>query len=502
MRTRVSFPLFVFSLVVLSTITSLTASAQPGALPSTERLKATPFMDARPLSTAGDSALLALLDSAAATEGIRPKTDSYWTLRRAGTPVDVVPLSDAAHPGRILLLYYLPETAQHFFMQLERNDAEQGRAEIRLWTATEPKELLMTEEGIAILEDPSPFTFRFASPAGPRRASPDALSLTDIFSCVTRTLGFDVTTASWSQLIGSLSCSATNLFATYETVTNCISMLGVGANNASAPAGCFGGVAYLIACGYMNCSTAGRGTLQVKAVLNSNSSWTGPVNCAFSGASGGNVTQVPVSLSVPAGQYTLQCSGGPGTLTSITPSNRQSLTANGTIAFTLNYTQAAAAAPTFSPAPGTYNGPVSVGMYSATSGATIRYTLNGADPTLSSAVYTGPITLSSSMTVRAKAFRSGMADSPAVSATYTIRAPLSVACSVYPNPAHLYQTITWQAQAQGGSGSYSYGWLNGITASAYSKTYSATGTISNWVVITDRVTSQSKTAYCSLSVIR
>src|SRR2546428_829623 len=49
------------------------------------------------------------------------------------------------------------------------------------------------------------------------------------------------------------------------------------------------------------------------------------------------------------------------------------------------------ATPTFSPAGGTYVGPITVTLSDATSGATIHYTTNGSTPTASSPVYSGPI---------------------------------------------------------------------------------------------------------------
>ena len=59
------------------------------------------------------------------------------------------------------------------------------------------------------------------------------------------------------------------------------------------------------------------------------------------------------------------------------------------------------ATPTFSPAAGTYTGSVTVTISTATSGATIRYTTDGSTPTISSPIYTGPITVSQTTTIRA-----------------------------------------------------------------------------------------------------
>lgn len=59
----------------------------------------------------------------------------------------------------------------------------------------------------------------------------------------------------------------------------------------------------------------------------------------------------------------------------------------------------------------------------ATSGATVRYTLDGAEPTASSAEYAGPIALSATTTVKARAFVDGKEASDVASATYTLGAP-------------------------------------------------------------------------------
>ncbi len=70
--------------------------------------------------------------------------------------------------------------------------------------------------------------------------------------------------------------------------------------------------------------------------------------------------------------------------------------------------------------PGSVAGPLAVSLSNIASGATIRYTLDGSEPTASSPVYTGPITLNSSAVVKAKSFVSGSLDSFTASASYTI----------------------------------------------------------------------------------
>ncbi len=78
------------------------------------------------------------------------------------------------------------------------------------------------------------------------------------------------------------------------------------------------------------------------------------------------------------------------------------------------------ATPTITPAGGTFTASASVTLSTATAGATIRYTLDGSDPTAASAAYTQPLTLSSSATVKARAFMSGMTDSAVAGAAFTI----------------------------------------------------------------------------------
>jgi hypothetical protein len=69
-------------------------------------------------------------------------------------------------------------------------------------------------------------------------------------------------------------------------------------------------------------------------------------------------------------------------------------------------------APVASPSGGTFRSPIQIRLTTPTAGAEIRYTINGSDPTESSARYTGPFTLSRSSTVRARAYKAGLAPSP------------------------------------------------------------------------------------------
>lgn len=78
------------------------------------------------------------------------------------------------------------------------------------------------------------------------------------------------------------------------------------------------------------------------------------------------------------------------------------------------------ATPTFSPAAGTYYEAQNVTISCTTADATIYYTLDGNAPTTSSTVYSSPIAISETTTVKAMAAKAGMTNSNVATATYTI----------------------------------------------------------------------------------
>jgi len=61
-----------------------------------------------------------------------------------------------------------------------------------------------------------------------------------------------------------------------------------------------------------------------------------------------------------------------------------------------------------------------VELTTATSGAIIRYTLDGSTPGASSTVYDGPILINEALTIKAAAFKAGMNPSAVLTAAYTI----------------------------------------------------------------------------------
>ncbi len=80
------------------------------------------------------------------------------------------------------------------------------------------------------------------------------------------------------------------------------------------------------------------------------------------------------------------------------------------------------ATPTITPPGGAFPGPVSVSMATTTTGATIRYTFDGSEPTSTSITYTTPFETAASGTtvIKARAFLPGFTDSSIATATFTV----------------------------------------------------------------------------------
>ena len=80
-----------------------------------------------------------------------------------------------------------------------------------------------------------------------------------------------------------------------------------------------------------------------------------------------------------------------------------------------------AIAPAFNLAPGTYTSVQSVAISSGTSGASIRYTLDGTTPSeTAGTLYSTPLTITASTTVKAVAYRSGLLVSPVTTGVYSL----------------------------------------------------------------------------------
>ena len=80
------------------------------------------------------------------------------------------------------------------------------------------------------------------------------------------------------------------------------------------------------------------------------------------------------------------------------------------------------ATPIIAPGGGTQAAPPLVSMTTTTAGATIRYTLDGSTPTLASPTFLYPFVVSTTTTVKAKAFKSGFTASLTASTTFDVDA--------------------------------------------------------------------------------
>jgi hypothetical protein len=134
-----------------------------------------------------------------------------------------------------------------------------------------------------------------------------------------------------------------------------------------------------------------------------------------------------------------------------------------------------ALSPTFSPVSGTFSTPtVTVTLADSTPGAVIYYTTNGTTPTTSSAKYSAPLTLSASTTIQAIAVASGLSNSSAASATYTV-AVLSPTFSPAPGSYSSTQTVSLSDATPGDAIYYT---TDGSTPTTSSAVYGAPLTVS------------------------
>jgi Chitobiase/beta-hexosaminidase C-terminal domain/Concanavalin A-like lectin/glucanases superfamily len=98
-------------------------------------------------------------------------------------------------------------------------------------------------------------------------------------------------------------------------------------------------------------------------------------------------------------------------------------------------------APTISPAGGVFSGTQTITLSVSPSTAVIHYTTDGSTPSASSAVYSGPLTVSSSVTVQAVAY-SGTLSSSVSSATFTSVAPVPAQLAFVGEPTTVTQGTT------------------------------------------------------------
>jgi chitinase len=163
------------------------------------------------------------------------------------------------------------------------------------------------------------------------------------------------------------------------------------------------------------------------------------------------------------------------------------------------------ATPVFSPAAGTYTSAQTVTITSVTSGAEIRYTTDGTEPTTSSALYSSPLTVNATTTLKAKAFKSGMNNSATATAIYTIGNTQTVATPVFSPAGGTYssaQTVAITCATSGAEIRYTTDGSEPTSSSALytsALTVSATTTIKAKAFLTGMTSSSTMTQTYTIS---
>ena len=117
--------------------------------------------------------------------------------------------------------------------------------------------------------------------------------------------------------------------------------------------------------------------------------------------------------------------------------------------------------PVFTPAAGTVKPGTEITITCATEDAEIHYTLDGSDPTATSTLYSAPIVIEETTTIKAIAVKTGMQSSPVVTAKFTIAAdapdegdgteakPYTIAQIIALNPTSTQDAVASGVWAQG-----------------------------------------------------
>jgi hypothetical protein len=145
-----------------------------------------------------------------------------------------------------------------------------------------------------------------------------------------------------------------------------------------------------------------------------------------------------------------------------------------TAAYTI---QGVLARPTISPAGGSYTTPQTVTI-NHQSVVSVYYTTNGTTPTMSSTLYTGPITVSSSETINAIAVYSGWTNSPVVTAVFTITSTPTLPAPAFRPVAGTYTSAQTVTISDATAAATIYYTTNGRTSTTSSTKYTGPVTVS------------------------
>jgi hypothetical protein len=202
-------------------------------------------------------------------------------------------------------------------------------------------------------------------------------------------------------------------------------------------------------------------SLSVSGAPSGTTTTLNPATIPASGA-GTSTMNIAVGLSTPTGSYPLAITLSGGGI-------QQTRTLN------LVVGRAAVATPVFSPSTGRYTSALSVTITDATPGASIYYSTNGTTPTTASSLYTGPIAVTSTETLKAIAAESGYSNSGVATATFTIAAAVPV---FSPKPA-TYTSTQSVTISDSTAGANIYYTTDGTTPTTSSNLYTGPITVSS-----------------------
>ena len=105
------------------------------------------------------------------------------------------------------------------------------------------------------------------------------------------------------------------------------------------------------------------------------------------------------------------------------------------------------ATPTFEPAPGIFERPVLITIRCETPGAEIRYTTNGSDPDEESLLYSNPFAISTTLTLKARAWKEGFTASEVATGSYAIHCAIALTAPLGGEvlPSGSSYTISWMS---------------------------------------------------------
>ena len=155
---------------------------------------------------------------------------------------------------------------------------------------------------------------------------------------------------------------------------------------------------------------------------------------------------------------------------------------------------------TFDPTSTTFTISISVTLSSSTSGASIKYTLDGSDPKTSSTAQTfisgTPIALTNTTTIKSYATKSGLDSSDVTTATYTKETTPTLSCATASSQATINTDVTFTATG----GGTTYTWTGGGSPATGSGSTFVTkfGSLGNKTVT---VVSGAHTNTCSVVVV-